>query len=161
MRVFNVRFAFSDPSSLSLFPHLVLTLLFSHSPARTVPASIITCASFAPSSTYTHLALSSDPIFSDGHSYLVPLRATLSGATLSAATTASSERLFAVRTGIEGGERGGGEGGVGNGARDAIVVVADGESPFSTFLFLLLVASYLLFLAVRRRARLTSFPFRR
>lgn len=61
-----------------------------------VSANIITCATFAPTLTRAVLAHSEDPIFSNNHVHLAPLRETLSGVPLSAFPTGASTRLIPV-----------------------------------------------------------------
>lgn len=78
-------------------------------------ANIITCASFAPSETRLALSQSADPVFSNGHTHLAPLRATLSGASLGAFPSTAS-RLMAVASS---------DSGVPSAAEDSIIVVAD------------------------------------
>ncbi|KAI5479504.1 WD repeat protein 44 [Pseudohyphozyma bogoriensis] len=78
-------------------------------------ANIITCASFAPSQTREVLAHSNDPIFGDGGVHLAPLRETLSGAPLSAFSTATTQ-MIAVSSN---------DSMMPSTAEDSIVVVAD------------------------------------
>ena len=84
----------------------------------TVPgASVVTCASFAPSVTREVLAASGDPVFDDGRDHLAPLERTLSGASLSA--------ISSVPTRLVGADP---EEHVPNAAKDAIIVAADSET---------------------------------
>lgn len=85
----------------------------------TVSANIVTCACFAPNGIRESLAQSGDPIFGDGHLQLVPLVATMSGSSLTRVDTNYGEnRLVAVNTS---------QSVAFSGARDAIIVTADGE----------------------------------
>lgn len=82
-----------------------------------VAANIITCASFAPSLTTEVLSKSADPIFSNAHHHLAPLRETLSGAPLSAfPSTIGGPPLIAVPS-VGGSEL--------SPAENCIIVVAD------------------------------------
>lgn len=90
-------------------PTLSLTL------SSPVSANIITCASFAPSETRLALSQSADPVFSNGHTHLAPLRATMSGASL-AAFPSTASRLMAVAST---------DSGTPSAAEDSIIIVAD------------------------------------
>lgn len=80
-------------------------------------ASVVTCASFAPSVTRQVLAGSSDPVFDDGRDHLAPLERTLSGASLSI--------ISSVATRLVGADP---EEHVPNAAKDAIIVAGDSET---------------------------------
>ncbi|KAK4051569.1 hypothetical protein OIV83_002709 [Microbotryomycetes sp. JL201] len=60
-----------------------------------MPAHIITCATFAPTHIRETLAKSGDPVFGDGHTHYTPLTATLSGASLTNVDTGGSSIALA------------------------------------------------------------------
>ncbi|SCV74711.1 BQ2448_7740 [Microbotryum intermedium] len=81
----------------------------------TMPAHIVTCASFAPTLTREVLADSGDPIFGDGHTHLIPLEQTVSGTSLGDESVAHLRSVNTRATAAS----------VVNAANDAIIVVAD------------------------------------
>lgn len=92
--------------------------LLSTRPSAAVPgASVVTCASFAPSVTREVLAASADPVFDDGRAHLAPLERTLSGASLAAVSSAATRLVGADP-----------EEHVPNAAKDAIIVAGDSET---------------------------------
>ena len=80
-------------------------------------ASVVTCASFAPSVTREVLATSGDPVFDDGRDHLAPLERTLSGASLSVISSVATRFVGADPEDQEP-----------NAAKDAIIVAADSET---------------------------------
>lgn len=103
-----------------------------------MPAHIVTAAVFAPTATRTHLTSAHDPVFADGHTHMAPLSRTVSGASLGLVGVETRTTTFSEAAGSAPGDhevlvpvmsRDGVTVPAG-GAADAILVVADGASPF-------------------------------
>ncbi|KAK4056393.1 hypothetical protein OIO90_002536 [Microbotryomycetes sp. JL221] len=84
-----------------------------------MPANIITCATFAPTAIRETLAKSADPVFGDGHTHFTPLTATISGASLTNVDTGGSSILAPVNTTTSANS---------SPSMDVVIVVADDET---------------------------------